>query len=214
MAGIQSWFGGARGTDNVARDNCLFDNPETNVDISGGGFTANANVIANPRFHDAARGDYRLDPGSPCLAIVGYDTAAKLDGALAQPAPAATATPTATATTTSAPNPTATATTTAVPSATATPTTAPPAPSPTATPTTARTPAPTAAATQTQAPVATETPAPAATVPSVSQPPVAGSPSTKNEHPVEAAHEIDAKAFSFSGGSPLPPKRCQRKTCR
>jgi len=64
-AGISSWWGGARGTGNVARDNCLSN--RSDVELINRGFTAGPNVsVASAGFVSAAMGDYRLQPGSPC----------------------------------------------------------------------------------------------------------------------------------------------------
>ncbi len=90
--GIHAWWHQAVGSGNVARSNCLL-NSYTNVDISAGGFTAQNNIIANPGFRDPSHGDYRLPANSPCLTVVGYDTAAKLRGEPAQPAPPPTPEP-------------------------------------------------------------------------------------------------------------------------
>ncbi|MEA2125100.1 MAG: hypothetical protein QOI80_1882 [Solirubrobacteraceae bacterium] len=205
--GIHSWWGGVRGYNNQANSNCLDDNPQSNVDVSAGGFTAANNLIANPGFANPAADDYRLAANSPCLALVGYDTAAKLQG---QP-PGGTPTPT--------PTPSPTATATATPTATPTPTptaTAPPAqPTPTATPSATPTPNPTPTAT---APPATPTPTP--TPPA--EPPLPDGqgtgPQPPDQPPIEAArYEIDAAAFSASGGSSRPAgcaRHPRRPRCR
>lgn len=188
--GIHSWWGGAKGTGNVATSNCLFNNPNTNVDISAGGFTASANVIADPGFVDAANGDYRLKPTSPCLAIVGYDTVAKITN---QPV-AVTVPPGATPTPTPSPSPSPS------PTPSPTPTSTPnPSPTPTATATPAATPVPT----QTPNPTQTPTPSPTPTATPSSTPtqvPVAQPPNAPPAAPVEAAQAIDSHAFSASGG--------------
>jgi hypothetical protein len=79
--GIQSWWGGRRGRGNRAQSNCLADNAGSAVDLSGGGFTAAANVEVAEPFADLASGDLRLDPG-PCLRAVGYDTVSRLTDVL------------------------------------------------------------------------------------------------------------------------------------
>jgi hypothetical protein len=180
--GIHSWWGGRQGTGNLAANNCMFDNPLSHVDVSGGGFTASGNVVANPGFVNAAADDYRLAPSSPCLGVVGYDTAARLAGAPA-PSPQPTPTPTATATSTSTPAPTRTPAPTPSPQPTRTPD---PTPSPKPTPTATPTPSATPAASTTSAP--TIPPAQEGTAPSPDP----------DVPPVEAAHEIDAAAFSAS----------------
>jgi hypothetical protein len=75
--GIGSIWGAARGTGNIARDNCLFRN-KPNVNTANGGFTSTHNVTANPLFVNRVRHDYRLRARSRCLRIVGYDAAARL----------------------------------------------------------------------------------------------------------------------------------------
>jgi hypothetical protein len=75
---IESWWGGSPGTGNVARYNCLWAGKQGNINTSGGGFTTSNITIADPVFVNKANHDYRLAAGSPCLSVVGYDTAAKL----------------------------------------------------------------------------------------------------------------------------------------
>lgn len=202
--GIHSWWGGAQGSGNAASSNCVYDNPQTNVDISAGGFTADNNLIASPGYLDPGAGDYRLAATSPCLAIVGYDTAAKLRGEPRDTAASPTTAPVPTPTPTATPTPTSTAVLTSTPTAV-----------PTATPTPAAT--ATATPTPTPPPVATTglppapSPTPAATIPPVQG---AGGPAPDGDAPaVEAAsYEIDGAAFNASGGSPAAgPKSCQGK---
>jgi hypothetical protein len=75
--GIGSIWGGARGTNNIARNNCLFRN-HPNIETANGGFSASHNFSANPLFVNRAHHDYRLRARSPCLRVVGYDTARRL----------------------------------------------------------------------------------------------------------------------------------------
>ncbi len=195
--GIHSWWGGKVGSGNLASSNCMYNPSQTNVDIAGGGFTSRSNVIASPRFVNPGAGDYRLATDSPCLALVGYDTAAKLDTPPAEP----TATPT--------PPPTPSATATAV--ATATPT-----PTPASIPTVAPTPAPTATAVPTEPPTVPIAPATPPTHPSPAPTIPAGQgtvPAVDPDAPaVEAARlEIDSGAFSARGGSPAT---FEKASCR
>jgi hypothetical protein len=74
---VQSYWGGPVGSDNVLRDNCLYNGKLGNVG-SQQGFTASANVVADPRYVDRERRDYRLRPDSPCLPVVSYDTVSRL----------------------------------------------------------------------------------------------------------------------------------------
>jgi hypothetical protein len=71
---VGSSWGGPRGTGNVARNNCLWAAREANVEHADG-FVAVHNRIASPEFVNRAGHDYRLGPGSRCLAVVQYDTA-------------------------------------------------------------------------------------------------------------------------------------------
>jgi hypothetical protein len=57
------------------RSNCFWQNADG--DISGTAEIAD-NVVVDPRFVDRARRDYRLAADSACLAVVGYDTAARI----------------------------------------------------------------------------------------------------------------------------------------
>jgi hypothetical protein len=71
-----SWPGGRVGTGNVVRNNCLWatnSDPyyRSNGGIQGGGFTATANVVADPRFVSRFWKDFHLQPGSPCTPILG-----------------------------------------------------------------------------------------------------------------------------------------------
>jgi hypothetical protein len=71
-------YSGSQGPDctgNVVRHNCVYGSNSSDYYNSHGGieprsrsFRASENVIANPRFVDAAAGDYRLPAGSGCLA--------------------------------------------------------------------------------------------------------------------------------------------------
>jgi hypothetical protein len=81
---VQSWWGGPVGTGNVLTKNCIYNGKAGNV-ASMPGFAPSANTTADPLYVDRAAHDYRLKPGSPCLAVVGYDTAAKLAGAPVPP---------------------------------------------------------------------------------------------------------------------------------
>jgi hypothetical protein len=74
---VQAFWAGPVGSGNVARDNCLYNGKAGNV-AAQSGFTASANTVADPQYVDRARRDYRLRAASPCLPIVGYDTAVRL----------------------------------------------------------------------------------------------------------------------------------------
>ncbi len=76
---ISASFSGVDGTGNLARNNCVFGARKSNIE-SESGFTAENNVTADPQFVNRAARDYRLKSGSPCLAVVGYDTAARIRG--------------------------------------------------------------------------------------------------------------------------------------
>jgi len=139
---ITYWWGGAIGTGNVARDNCLFNGSKGNVIASPKGFVASANVVADPAFLDRGAHDYRLAVTSSCLPMTGYDVAAKVADGLAgtvaipapAPAPVATPVPTVEPTATAVATPEPTAVPTAEPTVTTVATTEP-TPAPTAAPT-------------------------------------------------------------------------------
>jgi nitrous oxidase accessory protein NosD len=89
-AGIESWYpdGAAEGRANVATDNCVFGRREM-VDTSAGGFAARANVEADPQYADRAAKDFRLQPGSPCAALLEAGRAGATARPAAAPQPAA-----------------------------------------------------------------------------------------------------------------------------
>ena len=76
---ITTAWSGETGSRNLARANCVWDARIENI-APEEGFTAKDNTVADPGFVDRSARDYRLGAGSPCLAVVGYDTAARLSG--------------------------------------------------------------------------------------------------------------------------------------
>jgi hypothetical protein len=78
----ESWYpqGNPLGTGNVLHDNCLWGGREGPVNTSAGGFEAVDNIVADPRYVDAADHNYHLLASSPCLALTG-DIAAEVPGA-------------------------------------------------------------------------------------------------------------------------------------
>jgi Right handed beta helix region len=74
---IEYWWGGTIGSGNIARNNCLWAGRSGNIS-SQVGFTASNNLTADPLFTNKATRDYRLKAGSPCLPLIGHDTAALL----------------------------------------------------------------------------------------------------------------------------------------
>ena len=75
---ITSSWGGAVGSGNVARSNCVWAGAAGNISTADGGFAFTRNLSANPLFVDRAHHNYRLRARSRCLPVVGYDTAARL----------------------------------------------------------------------------------------------------------------------------------------
>ena len=77
--GIAGYWAGPVGSDNVARDNCLFDTANGPVeDIAG--VRALSNAVRKPGFRDPAARDYRLLPDSECARIVGGADIARAAG--------------------------------------------------------------------------------------------------------------------------------------
>jgi parallel beta-helix repeat protein len=66
---IESNWDGPVGTNNAARNNCVWNGALGNIDTSSGGFTATGNPMADPMYMDSAHGNYTLAPGSPCAAM-------------------------------------------------------------------------------------------------------------------------------------------------
>lgn len=62
---LDSWWGGSIPSRNVARRNCLWRGADGNVGPEKG-FTASANVFADPLYADRVGDNYRLRVGSPC----------------------------------------------------------------------------------------------------------------------------------------------------
>jgi hypothetical protein len=75
---ITTSWGGATGSGNVARNNCLYGGGQGNL-ANGGGMVAANNLNADPRFVDSSADDFRLESDSACLDVVGYDTVAMIE---------------------------------------------------------------------------------------------------------------------------------------
>lgn len=71
-ADVESWYpvGNPVGVGNVVRENCLYGGHN----VPGGtstGFQATSNLIADPRYGDPDKGDFRIDAGNPCAKLLG-----------------------------------------------------------------------------------------------------------------------------------------------
>jgi parallel beta-helix repeat protein len=75
---VESYWSGAVGTGNVVRDNCVWTardsydgTPEgSGIQESQVGFSAQSNVVSDPRYVDRAAGDFTLREGSSCAAEI------------------------------------------------------------------------------------------------------------------------------------------------
>ncbi len=85
---VESWYpsGNPIGTGNSFHNNCVWGGARGTIDTSGGGFTAQHNTVANPRYVNAAAHDYRLAANSPCLGMAGDPAAEMAGGATAHAA--------------------------------------------------------------------------------------------------------------------------------
>ena len=68
---VESWWGGTVGSGNVARNNCLWAGAQGNIG-SQVGFSAKENTVADPRFVNRRKHDYRLKLSSPCRRTVRF----------------------------------------------------------------------------------------------------------------------------------------------
>ncbi len=74
---IRTTWGGAIGTGNVVRANCVFGGGQGNISTDTA-LDATGNLVADPLFVSMTSRDYRLRSDSPCLGTSGYDVAARL----------------------------------------------------------------------------------------------------------------------------------------
>lgn len=70
---IESWWGGAVGASNIAVRNCLYNPHSLVIQQPSLGLSAADNMIAKPRYANAAKDNYLLSPRSPCIPVVGYE---------------------------------------------------------------------------------------------------------------------------------------------
>ena len=77
-ADISTWWPGAIGTSNAAVNNCFAPSARASLGAGLPGLSASGNLVVDPQFLGPASHDFRLAAGSPCLALVSYDTAARV----------------------------------------------------------------------------------------------------------------------------------------
>lgn len=78
---VEDSWSGPEGTGNVLQRNCVHNGASGNL-ANPDGWTATENLVVDPQYVDRAAGDLRLRAGSPCLTVVGQDTAALVQAAL------------------------------------------------------------------------------------------------------------------------------------
>lgn len=68
--GVSSNWEGPEGTGNVVRDNCIWQARHGSIQGQAAGFSAAGNVVADPKFRNRRRGDYRLSATSGCARVL------------------------------------------------------------------------------------------------------------------------------------------------
>ena len=71
---VEGSWGSSVGTGNVVRENCTIGGARGGdtggIQTPADGFVASDNIVADPGYVDARRGDFRSDSGSPCAAVM------------------------------------------------------------------------------------------------------------------------------------------------
>jgi parallel beta-helix repeat protein len=99
---VESYWGGATGTGNVATNNCVYGGAQGNIG-SQSGFSAVNNLVQDPQYRDRANGDYTIPATNPCAALLG---GAPLSSVSTSTTTSTTTTSTTTTTPSTAPTPT------------------------------------------------------------------------------------------------------------
>jgi hypothetical protein len=68
---VESYWGGAVGTNNLAEYNCLYTTHATEIQRPSKGFVAMHNLIAQPQYVNPADHNYALKHTSPCRTLIG-----------------------------------------------------------------------------------------------------------------------------------------------
>lgn len=79
--GVESWWGGSVGEDNVLEHNCIYDAAKGAISRPTSGFTAIDNVVAPRHFTAASQRAFAMRRGSACSRVVGFDAAVPDRGA-------------------------------------------------------------------------------------------------------------------------------------